>query len=104
MVLSFLQFADDTIFMRKADVENLRTVKAILQWFELISRLKINFYKSHWYEFNVTEGWLKGAVDILHCGLGNMPFIYLSLPIEGNLGRKKFWDSMLDHFCVKLAA
>ncbi|GKV40806.1 hypothetical protein SLEP1_g48407 [Rubroshorea leprosula] len=83
MVVSLLQFADDTIFMGKAEAENLRTVKAILHWFELISGLKINFCKSHLYGFNVTEGWLNGVVDILHCKIGTMPFIYLGLPVGG---------------------
>ncbi|GKV01549.1 hypothetical protein SLEP1_g14096 [Rubroshorea leprosula] len=34
MVLSLLQFSDDTVFMGKADVENLRVVKAILNCWE----------------------------------------------------------------------
>ncbi|GKV41009.1 hypothetical protein SLEP1_g48590 [Rubroshorea leprosula] len=59
MMLSLLQFADDTVFMGKADVDNLRVVKAILNWFQLISGLKINFGKSYLYGFNVSEGWEK---------------------------------------------
>ncbi|GKV48894.1 hypothetical protein SLEP1_g55681 [Rubroshorea leprosula] len=104
MVVSLLQFADDTVFMGKAEVENLRTVKAILHWFELISGLKINFCKSHLYGFNVTEGWVNGAADILHCKIGTMPFIYLGLPVGGISGRRKFWVSVLDRFRNKLAA
>ncbi|GLU17047.1 hypothetical protein SLE2022_334440 [Rubroshorea leprosula] len=36
MMLFSLQFANDTVFMGKVDVGNLRVVKAILHWFELI--------------------------------------------------------------------
>ncbi|GKV04538.1 hypothetical protein SLEP1_g16691 [Rubroshorea leprosula] len=104
MSLSLLQFADDSVFMGKACANNLRVVKAILHWFELISGLKVNFSKSHLYGFNVSEGWLKGAAAILHCGVGKVPFIYHGLPVGGNPGRKKFLNSVLDHFRSKLAS
>ncbi|GKV32445.1 hypothetical protein SLEP1_g41054 [Rubroshorea leprosula] len=97
-------FADDTVFMGKADVDNLRVVKAILNWFQLISGLKINFGKSYLYGFNVSEGWVKGAVDILRCGVGKMPFTYLGLPVGGNSGRRQFWNPVLDRFRQKLAS
>ncbi|GKV45295.1 hypothetical protein SLEP1_g52400 [Rubroshorea leprosula] len=103
MELSLLQFADGTVFMGKACAGNLKVVKAILHWFELISGLKINFSKSHLYGFNTSEGWLRGAAEILHCGVGRVPFIYLGLPVGGNPGRKKFWNSVLDRFRHKLA-
>ncbi|GKV27386.1 hypothetical protein SLEP1_g36559 [Rubroshorea leprosula] len=103
MELSLLQFADDTVFMGKACAGNLKVVKAILHWFELISGLKINFSKSHLYGFNTSEGWLKGAAEILHCGVGRVPFIYLGLPVGGNPGRKQFWNSVLERFRQKLA-
>ncbi|GKV01451.1 hypothetical protein SLEP1_g14002 [Rubroshorea leprosula] len=70
MELSLLQFADDTVFMGKACAGNLKVVKAILHWFELISGLKINFSKSHLYGFNTSEGWLKGAAEIFIVGGG----------------------------------
>ncbi|GKU89268.1 hypothetical protein SLEP1_g3431 [Rubroshorea leprosula] len=103
-LLSLLQFADDTVFMGKADVDNLRVVKAILNWFQLISGLKINFGKSYLYGFNVSEGWVKGAADILRCGVGKMPFTYLGLPVGGNSGRRQFWNPVLDRFRQKLAS
>ncbi|GKV07275.1 hypothetical protein SLEP1_g19071 [Rubroshorea leprosula] len=103
VVLSLLQFADDTVFIGTADAENVRVVKAILLWFELISGLKINFSKSHLYGFNISEGWLQGAADMLHCGVGKVPFIYLGLPVGGNPGRKRCWKSVIERFHQKLA-
>ncbi|GKU93870.1 hypothetical protein SLEP1_g7429 [Rubroshorea leprosula] len=88
-VLSLLQFADDTVFIGTADAENVRVVKAILLWFEMISGLKINFSKSHLYGFNISYGWLQGTANMLHCGVGKVPFIYLGLPVGGNPGRKR---------------
>ncbi|GKV09841.1 hypothetical protein SLEP1_g21281 [Rubroshorea leprosula] len=103
VVLSLLQFADDTVFIGTADAENVRVVKAILFWFELISGLKIDFSKSHLYGFNISEGWLQGAADMLHCGVGKVPFIYLGLPVGGNPGRKRCWKSIIERFHQKLA-
>ncbi|GLT98877.1 hypothetical protein SLE2022_163520 [Rubroshorea leprosula] len=104
MVLSLLQFADDTVFMGKADVDNLRVVKAILNWFQLISGLKINFGKSYLYGFNVSEGWIKGAAAVMRCGVGKVPFSYLGLPVGGNSGRRQFWNPVLNRFRQKLAS
>lgn len=40
-----LQFADDTIIFLSSDVDNVMNMKIILQCFQLISGLKINFSK-----------------------------------------------------------
>ncbi|GKU93253.1 hypothetical protein SLEP1_g6860 [Rubroshorea leprosula] len=102
MVLSLLQFADDMVFMGKADVDNLRVVKAILNWFQLISGLKINFGKSYLYGFNVSEGWVKGVADIMQCGVGKVPFTYLGLPIGRNSGRRQLGDDFERRNCSLL--
>jgi hypothetical protein len=46
--VSLLQYADDTLFIREASVENLWAMKVILRWFELVSAsgLEVNFPKS----------------------------------------------------------
>lgn len=41
-----LQFADDTLFMGEASMQNVLTIKCILRCFELASGLKVNFLKS----------------------------------------------------------
>jgi hypothetical protein len=46
MVISHLQYADDTLCIGEASVENLWALKAILRGFELASGLKVNFWKS----------------------------------------------------------
>ncbi|GKU86141.1 hypothetical protein SLEP1_g705 [Rubroshorea leprosula] len=57
-------FADDTIIMGRADAENIRMVKDVLRWFELMSGLRINFNKSSIYGYNVSERWLKGSAGM----------------------------------------
>jgi hypothetical protein len=46
VVVSHLQYADDTLLIGEASVTNLWTLKAILRGFEMASGLKINFWKS----------------------------------------------------------
>jgi hypothetical protein len=79
-----LQYADDTLFIGEACVENLWAMKAVLRWFELVSRLKVNFSKSCLMGVNVPSSFLQGAASFLHCKLGSIPFIYLGLPVGAN--------------------
>ena len=44
--ISMLQYADDTIFMFKDNLESARNLKLILCMFEQLSGLKVNFHKS----------------------------------------------------------
>ncbi|MCI39933.1 LINE-1 reverse transcriptase like, partial [Trifolium medium] len=53
IVVSHLQYADDTLFIGETCVENLWCMKAILRWFELISGLKVKFHKSKLYGINL---------------------------------------------------
>ncbi|GKV12577.1 hypothetical protein SLEP1_g23703 [Rubroshorea leprosula] len=103
MTMSLLQFADDTIIMGRADAENIRMVKDVLRWFELMSGLRINFNKSSIYGYNVSEGWLKGSAGTLRCGVGQTPFLYLGLPIGSKSERKKVWEPVVNKFRAKLA-
>uniref|UniRef100_A0A151UDB3 Reverse transcriptase domain-containing protein n=1 Tax=Cajanus cajan TaxID=3821 RepID=A0A151UDB3_CAJCA len=45
-LVNILKYVDDTIFVGEASMEKVRTLKVILQGFELASGLKVNFYKS----------------------------------------------------------
>ncbi|GKV42785.1 hypothetical protein SLEP1_g50152 [Rubroshorea leprosula] len=69
MSVSLLQFADDTIIMGRADVENIRMVKDVLRWFELMSGSRINFSKSSVFGYNVSEKWLKDQRECYAAGI-----------------------------------
>jgi hypothetical protein len=43
--VSILQYADNTLCVGEATVDNLWTLKAILRGFEMVSGLKVNFLK-----------------------------------------------------------
>ncbi|GKV05172.1 hypothetical protein SLEP1_g17212 [Rubroshorea leprosula] len=102
LTTSLLQFADDTVILGKANGENIFTVQTILRWFELMSGLRINFRKSSIVEFNVAQRWLNGATTVLR-GVGELPFVHLGMPVDGNPRTKKLWDLVLNKFRTKLA-
>lgn len=81
LVISHLQYADDTICIGKATVRNLRTLKAVLDGFEEASGLKVNFGKSCLIGLNVSRDFMEMACNFLGCGEKHLPFKYLGLPI-----------------------
>ena len=103
VVISILQYADDTIFFREASMRNVKTIKAILRTFELVSGLKINFVKSSFGAFGMSEQWKIEAANYLNCSLLTIPFIYLGIPIGANPRRCQMWDPLINKCERKLA-
>jgi hypothetical protein len=65
--VSILQYADDTLCIREASVDNLWALKVILRGFELASGLKVNFWKSCIMGVNVSGEFLHMASEFLNC-------------------------------------
>jgi hypothetical protein len=96
VAVSHLQYADDTLIVGEASVENLWCVKAILRWFQLMSGLKVNFFKSRLLGVNVDEPFLRVASRFLNCKLGKFPFIYLGLPVGANPRKEATWNPVVE--------
>ncbi|MCI29939.1 RNA-directed DNA polymerase (Reverse transcriptase), partial [Trifolium medium] len=79
--VSHLQFADDTLLLGVKSWANVRALRGVLVLFEAVSGLKVNFHKSMLVGVNVAESWLSEAAAVLGCSVGNVPFMYLGLPI-----------------------
>lgn len=90
MVVSHLQFADDTLILCDKSWVNIRAMRAILLLFEALSGLKVNFTKSHLMGVNVPSSWLAEAALVMTCKVGTIPFLYLGMPIGGNVRRLNF--------------
>ncbi|MCI12496.1 LINE-1 reverse transcriptase like [Trifolium medium] len=96
MPVSILQYADDTLCIGEASVENLWALKAVLRGFEMVSGLKVNFWKSYVMGINVSEEFLSLASGFLNCRIGYLPFKYLGLPVGANPRLFATWVPMLD--------
>jgi len=84
VVVSHLQFADDTLLVVTKSWANVRALRAALVIFEAMSGLKVNFHKSMLVGVNIATSWLNEAASVLCCKVGKVPFLYLGKPIGGN--------------------
>jgi hypothetical protein len=100
--ITHLQYADDTLCVGEASVDNLWTLKSILRGFELASGLKVNFLKSCLYGINVENSFLDLASTFLNCIRGDLPFIYLGLPVGASPRRYSTWKPMIEKIRSKL--
>ncbi|XP_026383952.1 uncharacterized protein LOC113279473 [Papaver somniferum] len=89
MLISHLQFADDTLIFLDADVEQVKSLRLILISFEMLTGLKINFAKSQIYGV--------GYEVVLS------PTTYLGLPLGDRCGGVSKWDKIIEKFILKLA-
>ncbi|WMV22601.1 hypothetical protein MTR67_015986 [Solanum verrucosum] len=75
-----LLYADDTIVSCEATSEQISFLRLMLVIFEAISGLKINWRKSNIFPTNeVTQ--IQVLANILRCGVGKLPTVYLGLPL-----------------------
>ncbi|MCH79506.1 LINE-1 reverse transcriptase like [Trifolium medium] len=100
--ISHLQYADDTLCIGEATVENLWSLKAILRGFELASGLKVNFSKSCLIGVNVPSTFMENACSFLNCKRGAIPFSYLGLPVGANPRCSSTWEPVVDRLRKRL--
>ncbi|MCH85039.1 cysteine-rich receptor-like protein kinase, partial [Trifolium medium] len=55
----------------------------------------VNCNKSMLVGINIPDSWLGEAASALCCKVGNVPFLYLGLPIGGDPRRLGFWEPVL---------
>jgi len=99
VVVSHLQFVDDTLLIGEKSWGNVRALRVVLVLFEAMSWLKVNFHKSSLVGNNIHDSWLTEATFVLGCKVGRVPFMYLGLPIGGDPRRLLFWDPIVS--CIK---
>jgi hypothetical protein len=104
VTISHLQYADDTLCIGEATIANLWTLKAILRGFEMVSGLKVNFWKSNLMGVNVSHDFLTLASVFLNCRVSSIPFKYLGLPIGVNPRRASTWEPLLVSLRKRLGA
>lgn len=97
-----LHFADDTILTCEASWDNLWCIKAIFRGFELVSGLKVNFFKSNLFGLNLDDSFLHAASTFLSCCIGNVAFKFLGIPFGANLKRCSTWEPVVDSLKKRL--
>ncbi|XP_039688712.1 uncharacterized protein [Medicago truncatula] len=103
VLVSHLQFADDTLLVGVKSWANVRALKAVLLLFESIFGLKVNFHKSMLFGVNVNDSWLHEAAVVMQCKHGRIPFLYLGLPIGGDPRKLQFWQPLVERIRNRLS-
>ncbi|CAJ2641645.1 unnamed protein product [Trifolium pratense] len=99
-----LQFADDTVLIGEGNWDNLWSIKTVLRSFELVSGLKVNFFKSKLYGINLDDNFLSAASSFLHCEVDSIPFRFLGIPVGANPRRKITWNPIVEAMKKRLNA
>jgi hypothetical protein len=79
--VTHLQYADDTILLIELDDLAIANLKFILICFEIMSGLKINFFKSEVIVTGVSQLEQARVARMLNCKEGRFPMTYLGFPI-----------------------
>lgn len=80
-VMCHLQYAEDSLIFCGEDEEQIRNVKSILLGFEVVSGLKVNFFKSELIGIRMEDSMLSKYAEILGCRVADLPASYLGLPL-----------------------
>ncbi|XP_071712402.1 uncharacterized protein [Rutidosis leptorrhynchoides] len=104
VLVSHLQYADDTIFFREWNRINAINLRNILRCFERASGLKVNFQKSYLYGIGVDSLDATCLARYIGCQVGTLPFIYLGLPIGSKMNKLKDWNPIIDKFNSRLSS
>lgn len=101
--ISHLQFADDTVILLENTSHSCQGIKIILNLFEILSGLKINYNKSLLFtspkDASKSEQW----ANLIGCKLGSWPLQYLGAPLGLSIKRKLFWAPLVNKVRSKLA-
>lgn len=103
LMVSHLQFVDDTILFLKEDFDNVRQMELCMKIFEAISSLKVNLFMSYIVDINVEENFVTNLPDIMGCSVGRWPINYLGMPLGGNPKSVAFWDPVVEKVSKKMA-
>lgn len=101
VIISHLQFADNTMIFCDADVRQLGYFRCLLSCFETVLGLKISLFKSEL--FQVGEEYnIESLAWVLGCKIGYLPLSYLCLPIGASFKSKGIWEPIVDRISIRL--
>lgn len=86
ILVSHLQFADDTMLLGKVSVKKTKIMK--IKIFEIALGLKVNFHKSSIHGINLPRQHLEVVANLIKCNIRKIPFSYLGLPIGASFWQK----------------
>lgn len=101
-VISHLQFADDTVLFLGNSTENIEEIKRILQCFQSLTGLKINFQKSNLFVFHEDPVLSRIWANTMECKVGVLPMKYLGIQVGISAKKRIFWKPLVVKIKSKL--
>jgi hypothetical protein len=92
-------YADDTLVIMPADISQLLHLKELLHTFGNATGLKVNYEKSNLIPINIPDDCVSQYTSALNCQLGNLPFLYLGLPLSNTKPRKEYFMPLI--MCIQ---
>jgi hypothetical protein len=77
-----LQYADDTLLVLPADIDQVMALKKMLNEFASSTGLRLNFHKSSMVSINVSDDVMNSLSSAFGCQVAAMPFTYLGFPLD----------------------
>lgn len=102
VMVSHLQFADDTMIFCDADICQIGYLRCILRCFEMVSGLQINFAKSEMLQIGEVRE-IEDLAWVLGCKIGSL-LSYLGIPLGANFKSKVVWNKTIDIIAGRLAS
>lgn len=102
--VNLLQYADNTIFIGEASLQNVITIKSLRTCFELVSGIQVNFNKSGFGTIGVDKVVTERYANLLNCRVMHVPFVYLGIPIGANPRIADTWSPVIFKLAKKLGA
>ena len=81
LVVSHLNFADDTIFFMDSNQSSLINLVRLLRCFAVVSGLKVNFHKSQVVGVALDSNYIAESAARIFCQFSWLPLMYLGLPL-----------------------
>jgi hypothetical protein len=76
-----VQYADDTLLILPAEMDQVLALKEILHKFSISIGLKVNYHKSSMVPINVSGEEMQQLANAFGCQVASLPFTYLGLPL-----------------------
>lgn len=100
--LSILQHVDDTILFMDHDIEQAQNLKLLLNAFEQLSDLKINFHKSEIFCYGEAKEFEDQYREVFGCNSCEYPFRYLGIPMHHRKLFNADWGIVEERFEKRL--
>ncbi|XP_071728542.1 uncharacterized protein [Rutidosis leptorrhynchoides] len=74
-----------------------------LNWEYLVEGLKVNYQKSSLIGIGEEKSEVENMANLFRCKVGSTPFLYLGLPVGGNMKKEETWKPFIEKFEKRLS-